>query len=148
MGRQGYEGDNDGVPKSSAPATTVARNRLVAVGTFGAIGLSLSGMYAVSGIGVPCPWRYLTGTLCPLCGSTTLGAHLLRGDFAAAWAANQFVFLLLAGLLVATAFWTVESLGGPSWRLPVRSPDNRLWWALLVLAGVAFAVVRNLVPLA
>ena len=139
--------DNDGVPNRSDFPTVTTRSRVRMAAIFGAVGLSLSAVYAFSGYGVPCPWRVLTHTLCPFCGATTLGACLLRGDVAAAWAANQFVFVLLVGLLLAGIIWVVELLGGPRLRFPARLGDQRLWYAVLGTAGVAFAVVRNLVPL-
>lgn len=113
----------------------------------GAVGISLSATYAITGLGIPCPWRHLTNSLCPFCGSTSLGAALLRGDIGAAWAANQFVFVLLAGLAIACAFWLVELLGGPAVRLPHRLADQRLWYLALGTIAVLFTVVRNLVPL-
>jgi hypothetical protein len=113
----------------------------------GAVGVSLSAVFAISGAGIPCPWRALTHTLCPFCGATTMGAHLLRGEFAAAWAANQFVAVLLVGLAIACVLWTVELLGGPAVRLPGRGADQRLWYLVLGGAALGFAVLRNAVPL-
>lgn len=75
-----------------------------------------------------------------------MGAALLRGDLGAAWAANPFVLLLLAGLGVASLCWLVEVLGGPALRLPRRLADPQAWFVVLGLVAVAFAVVRNLVP--
>lgn len=98
-------------------------------------------------MGIPCPWRHLTNSLCPFCGSTSLGAALLRGDIGAAWAANQFVFVLLSGLTITCGIWLVEWLGGPRLRLPRRMADQRLWYVALGTIAVLFAVVRNLVPL-
>ena len=132
------------MPKSFQPDASVARTRLRAVGLLGAVGVSLAGVYAMTGVGLPCPWRYLTHTLCPFCGSTHLGVALLHGDFAGAWAANPFVFVLLAGTLVASVFWTVELLGGPAVRLPGRLRDQRYWYAALGVVAIAFAVARNL----
>ncbi len=77
-----------------------------------------------------------------------MGAHLLRGELGSAWAANQFVFLMLVALAVACVAWTVEVLGGPSLRLPRALRDQRFWYAAVAVAAVAFAIVRNLVPLA
>jgi hypothetical protein len=114
----------------------------------GAIGLTLSGMYALTGVGIPCPWRLATHTLCPFCGSTTMGAALLRGDVAGAWGANPFVLTVLAGLALASLFWLVELLGGPAVRLPRRLADQRLWYVVLGVAAITFAVWRNLVPVA
>jgi hypothetical protein len=118
--------------------------RLRAAAAFGAIGLSLALMQSLAGIGIPCPWRALTHTLCPFCGATTMGVHLLHGEFGAAWSANPFVFVLLCGLAVAVVAWTVEMLGGPAVRLPARLADQRVWYAAFAVAGLAFAVVRNI----
>lgn len=143
----GAGGHNDGVPNTKGASSGPALTGLTAAATAGGIGLTLSGTYAVTGVGIPCPWRYLTHTLCPFCGATTMGADLLRGDFASAWSANQFVFLILVGVLVASVFWAVRLLGGPSVRLPRGWADQRRWYGILGVAAVAFAVVRNLVPL-
>ncbi|MFT3862002.1 DUF2752 domain-containing protein [Micropruina sp.] len=115
---------------------------------FGAVGLGLSVLAATTRLGVPCPWRGLTGTLCPLCGGTHVGMALLRGDLAAAWTANQFVVVGLAVLAALGLLWTVEALGGPAVRLPrlLRRRPGRWWFALGVVA-VLFAVWRNLQPL-
>jgi hypothetical protein len=128
----------------SRPAPGPGR-RLLAAAAFGATGLSLALMQSVAGIGIPCPWRELTHTLCPFCGSTTMGVHLLRGEFGAAWSANPFVFVLLVGLAAAVVVWTVELLGGPAVRLPARVADQRWWYAVLTAAGLVFAITRNLV---
>nr|WP_300151217.1 DUF2752 domain-containing protein [Propionicimonas sp.] len=125
-------------------AASGPRYRLRAAAAFGAAGLSLALVQSVAGIGIPCPWRALTHTLCPLCGATTMGAHLLHGDFGAAWSANPFVFVLLSGLVLATMAWTLELLGGPAVRLPARLADQRVWYATLAVAGLVFAVVRNI----
>lgn len=135
------------MPNPSYSATLTVRERVRAVGILGAVGLSLSGIYAFSGYGIPCPWRALTHTLCPFCGATTLGAHLLHGEIGAAWAANQFVFVLLIGLALAALAWVIELLGGPRLRLPGRLADPRLWYVAIGAAAVAFALARNLVPL-
>ena len=104
-------------------------------------------MYAITGLGIPCPWRYFTHTLCPFCGATSMGAALLRGDFGAAWAANQFVLLILAVLTVACLVWTIELVSGLSLRWPAWLRNQRLWYLSLGSAAVLFAFLRNLVPL-
>lgn len=110
---------------------------------FASAGLGLSALGA-AGIGVPCPWREVTGTLCPLCGSTRLGVSLLRLDVAGAAAANPFVLGLLAVLALLGAVWAVEARGGPAVRLPrrvTRTPDR--WWLALGVLAVTWAVLRN-----
>lgn len=139
--------DNVGVASPSRAVSSRARSRLTAAATFGAVGLSLSAVHAATGYGLPCPWRWLTHTLCPFCGATTMGSSLLHGDVGAAWKANQFVFVLLIGLALAGIAWVVELGGGPAVRLRGRLADQRVWYAVLGTAALVFAVVRNLVPL-
>lgn len=137
-------GDNGGVANNAGVARAPAAAGLKSAARLGAIGVSLSGMYAITGIGIPCPWRLATHTLCPFCGSTTMGAALLRGDLGAAWAANPFVLTALSGVALACIFWLVELVGGPAVRLPRRPSDQRVWYAVLAAAALAFSVWRNL----
>ncbi|MFT3834816.1 MAG: DUF2752 domain-containing protein [Micropruina sp.] len=126
-----------------------AGRRLRSLAIFGATGLGLSGLAATTGLGIPCPWRALTGTLCPFCGGTHVGMALLRGDLADAWAANQFVVVGLGVLVVLGLFWTLEALGGPAVRPPraLRWPSRR-WWLLIGGGALLFGFLRNLQPLA
>lgn len=49
----------------------------------------------ITGISLPCPFRFLTGYLCPGCGITTLCLSLFCGDFPSAREANPFLFYTL-----------------------------------------------------
>ncbi len=121
-----------------------ATRNLVAAGCFGAFGLGLSALHALTGFGLGCPWRRLTGTLCPFCGATRMGSDLLVGDLAGAWVANPFVMVALGVLGLAAVSWTVTALGGPRLRLPGRLADRRTWFWLTAAVALAFMVVRNL----
>lgn len=129
----------------SVPDAFSAARALRSLSNFGAVGAGLSVLAATTGVGLPCPWRAMTGTWCPLCGGTHVGVALLHGDLAAAWAANPFVLAGLGVLLVLGVLWLVEALGGPAVR-PPRALRGRpgLWWAVIGLAGLVFAVWRNL----
>ncbi len=74
-----------------------------------------------------------------------MGVALLHGNIAGAWMANPFVFTLLAGLGIACLCWLTEVLGGPAIRLPQFLRDQRVWYGLLAVGAVTFAVWRNLV---
>ncbi len=128
------------MPTSRTPAA----ERLRSVGAFGLVGVGLSLTYRFTGWGLPCPWRMLTGTLCPLCGATHMGSDLLSLDFAAAWSHNAFVLSwgLILGLFAA--FWAVEALGGPAVRRVRVLQRPAVWWAALGLTALAFTIVRNL----
>jgi len=132
------------VVPTAGSRTFSPRAALAAAAWLGAAGIALSATKAFAGVGLPCPWRALTGTLCPFCGGTTMGTHLLRGDLAAAWQANPFVLVLLVVGGLAVVAWTVEVLGGPAVRPPVKLRSPALWWSILGGVAVSFALWRNL----
>lgn len=113
-------------------------------------GVGLSALYALTGVGLPCPFRIATGWECPLCGGTRLGTALLHGDVVAAFAYNPVVLVGLVVLSVLGVLWTVEALGGPAVRLPARlaSPLARVhptqWLVVGLVGAAAFVVLRNL----
>ena len=138
---------------TGAPRLFRLQRGLVVLAAFAAYGVGLSALYATTGRGLPCPFRAVTGWQCPLCGGTRLGAALLHGDVAAAFAANPVVLVglvVLAGLGVA---WTVELAGGPAVRLPRRVAEavSRVrpnqWLVAILAAAVLFVLLRNLVQL-
>ena len=131
------------------PAIRATRG-LTYLGGFAAYGVGLSALYALTGVGLPCPFRIATGWDCPLCGGTRLGTALLHGDLVAAFLANPVVLVGLVVLTVLGVLWTVEALGGPAVRLPARisaqlSRVRATSWLALGLAGAAvFVLLRNL----
>jgi len=127
-----------------------ATKGLAYLGGFFAYGLALSALYAGAGIGLPCPFRWLTGWDCPLCGATRMGSSLLHLDVASAFAFNPVVLLGLGLLTVLGVLWTVEVLTGVAVRPPRRFGDRlrqvhptRWLVAGLVFAGL-YTVLRNL----
>ncbi|QGN33020.1 DUF2752 domain-containing protein [Microlunatus sp. Gsoil 973] len=124
---------------------------LKALGTFVGFGVAVSGLYATTGIGFPCPLRSLTGWECPLCGGTRLGSALLHGHLGQAFISNPVVFVGLMVISILGGLWTVEVLGGPKVRPPRRvaarlSRVHPTVWSLLIVAfAVLYTVVRNLV---
>ena len=77
--------------------------------------LGTIGLNAATGIGFPCPWRVLTGTLCPFCGSTHLGVALLHGEF------------VLATLTRDRGEWWLK----PSLGAPVQVEGDVEIWAMI-----------------
>jgi hypothetical protein len=128
----------------------VARSGLAVVGGLFAGGLALSALFATTGIGVPCPFLALTGWQCPFCGGTRMGAALLHGDLAAAYAFNPLVLVALTGLGVVAVVWAAELAGGPAVRPPrrvagrLRQVPAMAWLLLALLVAVAYTVLRNL----
>ncbi|WP_405585176.1 DUF2752 domain-containing protein [Streptomyces sp. NBC_01190] len=87
-----------------------------------------------------CPFNWLTGLLCPVCGSTRLGYDLLHGEPVRALHENALMFALLPFILWAGGRWLVEGLRGRR-RPVVLTP--RAQYALLGVA-VVWTVARNM----
>jgi len=129
---------------------SVAHSGLAVVGGLFAGGLALSALFATTGVGVPCPFLALTGWQCPLCGGTRMGAALLRGDVAAAYAFNPLVLVAVTVLGALAVVWAIEVAGGPAIR-PPRRMTKRLkqvpapaWPLLALLLAVLYTGLRNL----
>lgn len=92
------------------------------------------------GLFPPCPWRAVTGLLCPGCG-VLRGTHaLLHGHIGEAWRLNQ-LWLVVAPWLGAGFVWaSLRTWGVP---LPPVHVPARVMWGML-LAVIAFGVLRNL----
>lgn len=106
-----------------------------------AAGLVYALWVCLTGLALPCPFRAVTGLLCPGCGVTRLCLALLRGDLAAAWQANPVLLLLLPILAVlamrlAARYVREGRTIGPRW-------ESALMWAMVGLLA-AWGVVRNL----
>ena len=117
---------------------------------YAAFGLGISALYASTGIGLPCPFREVTGWECPFCGGTRLGSALLHGDVAAAFGYNPVVFISLVLGVVVGAMWVVEALGGPrvrpplSWQRAARRIRPAIWWTIAGVLAALYIVLRNL----
>ncbi|MFJ2257635.1 DUF2752 domain-containing protein [Streptomyces sp. NPDC087844] len=87
-----------------------------------------------------CPFRFVTGLLCPACGGTRMTYDLMHGQFAAAWLDNRALLLASPFALALLARWIVEGLRGRRWR-PELSPRVQV---LVLSLAVAWTVVRNI----
>jgi hypothetical protein len=58
-------------------------------------------LYSRTGIDIciPCLWKTLFGWTCPGCGISTATMRILEFNFAGAYQANGFVFVVLPGLM-------------------------------------------------
>jgi hypothetical protein len=120
------------------------------IGAFFAGGVALSALYATTGLGLPCPFRAVTGWDCPLCGGTRMGDALLHGDVSAAFGFNPLAVVGLLVLGILGVLWAVEAAGGPAVRLP-RPLADRLqrvrpshWLVAGLVVAVIYTLARNL----
>jgi hypothetical protein len=136
-------GHNENVAVSTDVRSFPATRAAGYVGAFFAGGLALSALYATTGLGLPCPFRLLTGWDCPLCGGTRMGEALLHGDVQGAFGFNPLALVGLVILVALGVLWTVEAAGGPhSERLRRVRPTQ--WLVIGLLAAVIYTITRNL----
>jgi hypothetical protein len=99
---------------------------------------------ATAGFFPPCPFRALTGYLCPGCGTLRALHEMLNGHPVAAFRLNPLMMLLLPYVGYAGASEAMETLfGRPLPRIFIRPAYI---WALLVIL-LLFWFLRN-TPLA
>jgi hypothetical protein len=87
----------------------------------------------------PCPSRWLTGLLCPGCGSTRALHALLHGDLSGALAMNPLLVLSLPAVAVLALEW-LRMLPTNFASLATRLGNARAWAVVLI----AYGVLRNL----
>ncbi|WP_414507803.1 DUF2752 domain-containing protein [Streptomyces sp. NEAU-L66] len=91
---------------------------------------------------IPCPFKWATGLLCPLCGGTRMAYDLMHGEVVTAFHDNA-VLLTLGGPAVAYAVgrWLAAGLRGRVHRPRLSGRGNA---AVLGIAAV-WMLARNLV---
>ncbi|MFJ6982243.1 MULTISPECIES: DUF2752 domain-containing protein [unclassified Streptomyces] len=87
-----------------------------------------------------CPFRFVTGLLCPACGGTRMTYDLMHGQFAAAWADNRALLLAAPFALALLGRWMAEGLRGRHWRPAIGVRGQ----AVILALAVTWTVVRNL----
>lgn len=90
-------------------------------------------------LGIPCPFRTITGWLCPGCGITHMLIALIHLDFHTAYLENPFLLLTLPFLIVEILYQRYLQLTkqvNPQW-------NQVLLW-LYVIALIIFGILRNL----
>lgn len=88
---------------------------------------------------LPCPFRYITGYLCPGCGITTLLLAVSEGDFIAARIANPFLFYTLPLFIVSIL---LRRFCLP--KASVQFLDKHIY-PVYAIALICFGIYRNLI---
>lgn len=113
---------------------------MAAVGLAGAAYLYGTNPHEPGHVLPQCPFRYVTGLLCPACGGTRMVYDLMHGQFSAAWHDNRVLLLAAPFALALLGRWAVEGLRGRRWR-PELKPRTQ---ALILGIAVTWTIVRNL----
>ncbi|KAB2974397.1 DUF2752 domain-containing protein [Streptomyces sp. SS1-1] len=88
-----------------------------------------------------CPFRLVTGLLCPACGGTRMVYDLMHGHLAQAWLDNRFLLLASPLALALLGRWAWEGLRGRAWRPRLGTKGV----AGVLGIAVAWTVLRNVV---
>ncbi|MBL1093560.1 MULTISPECIES: DUF2752 domain-containing protein [Streptomyces] len=132
-------------PSSGAAirSRTVRRASLaLAAGAAAAVYLWHTNPHQPGQVLIPCPFRLLTGVLCPACGGTRMAYDLLHGDVVRAFHDNAVLLVLgVPALAYVLLRWLVLGLRGRAYRLQLTGRGNA------VVFGIAavWMLVRNLV---
>ena len=90
-------------------------------------------------LGIPCPFRTITGWLCPGCGITHMLIALIHLDFYTAYLENPFLLLtfpFLIGQIIYQRYLQLTKQVNPRW--------NQVLLGLYVIALIIFGILRNL----
>ncbi len=106
-----------------------------------ASGLALLICYRLTGHGLPCVFRAMTGYLCPGCGMTRAVVAILDGNFAKAWQYNALSLTLLPVLTLYLLYKAVRFIfkGEEEFRI-----GEIIFLLILLAIAICFDVARNL----
>lgn len=128
---------------------TVLRKHLETAFVFLIIGVVYYIWLRLTGIGIPCIFRKITGWSCPGCGMTTLVMSLLSGDVAGARAANPFIFYTWPVILVFLIWNEIKAIKGLGGDLrPAVKTLDRIFNVILIVyiaAFIVFGIIRNMI---
>ena len=106
-----------------------------------AVGALYSAVVLITGVGIPCPFRLITGLKCPGCGVSRMALSIIRFDFAAAFRYNPAIFCILPLMAAVTARYIYVYIRYGIVR--DKAADIAVWIMVGVL--VIFGVIRNLI---
>ena len=104
-----------------------------------AVGLAYYIFYSLTGLGIPCAFRTFTTLKCPSCGVTHMFSDSIRGDFAAAFKDNIFLFCtwpVIGALLIYADYRNASRRKLPKWCNVVL--------IILIVLLVIWGIIRNL----
>lgn len=124
------------------------RKRLFLVLRTAAILLAAGGAYGIllhyTGIGLVCPFNFVTGWKCPGCGVTHMCLALLQLDFKAAFMANPALFLSAPLLVILFIPYLIGYI--MTGKRQMRFWQNAVLWICIVIL-VLYGIARNVFSL-
>lgn len=141
--KSGAESDPEMVHHGSVLATRKGRRQYLfkQIAEIAALGIVYLIWVELTGLGIPCPIRFVTGYQCPGCGITHYVLAMAHLDLHEAYVANQLIFVLMPFLLGYGIYRAVRYVR--SGRQKYSVPEVIAFTVLLIIA-IVFAVWRNL----
>ena len=69
------------------------------------LGIGYKYVWETYNIGIPCPFHYITGKHCPICGTTRMCASIIDLEFKKAYNYNPLVFISIPFLLIYMVYY-------------------------------------------
>ena len=95
----------------------------------------------ITGWGLPCPIKLVTGKYCPGCGISRMLLAMLTLDFEAAYHANRLLFFLLPVILL---YGLIKGIHYIRTGENKQSIPEQLVILLVCLVTIAFCIMRNM----
>lgn len=96
----------------------------------------------LTGLGLPCYFRAITGRKCPGCGITHMIMYALNGDFIRAFLANPFLFITIPFIAFEVIFCFAREDGTGNKPFPMW---NNVLLSLYIILLLIWGVLRNII---
>ena len=115
--------------------TALVISLLITAGIIGAVIMIKTGLY------LPCPFRSITGYLCPGCGATRMFLALLQLDFATAFHCNPLLIITLPLLLYIVISMCSNYIRNGSMQVGRKTEIMAI---ILIVIFIVFGFLRNI----
>jgi len=107
--------------------------------SFVAAGTAYYFFMKITGWGIPCLLRLMSGLQCPTCGITHMFQHLFKLEFVQAYNSNPFLFFTWP--MIGAEILYVVYIGGNNRELPKWNYVLLFYYIILLLI---FGIIRNI----
>nr|WP_246103446.1 DUF2752 domain-containing protein [Streptomyces piniterrae] len=122
--------------------TVLRASAALGVGLAGAVYLWHTNPHEPGHVLIPCPLKWATGVLCPLCGGTRMAYDLLHADVVTAFHDNMVLLVLgVPAVAYGVARWLIAGLKGRYFRPRLTGRGN----AVVLGIAAVWMITRNLV---
>ena len=107
-------------------------------------GCAYAAFYRITGIGIPCLFRLITGFKCPGCGVTRMLICLLQLDIGTAFRYNAVLLCMLPFLIVFFVYWLYRYI---RYGKKNNTRPMEILCFVFVTILLAWGIVRNIIDM-